>query len=283
VARLSFGIKTACQHTTYDAMLDVWREADSIPVIEHAWLFDHFAPLQGSLDGPCFEGWTLLTAFAAQTSRLRMGLMVTGNTYRNPAVLAHIASNVDVVSNGRLDFGIGAGWNVYEHESMDIPLYSPGERIRRLGEACDLIKQLWTQPITTFDGRYYHLNEARCEPKPVQKPYPPFVIGGSGEQLTLRAVAKHANVWNFAGGPIETFNHKVSVLRQHCAEIGRDPSEITLSIQTVVNPNDIPGSVETVQRFVDAGVTHIVLNLRPPYPEKIVTRLAEEVIPKIRG
>jgi F420-dependent oxidoreductase-like protein len=283
VARLSFGIKTACQHTTYDAMLDVWREADGIPVIEHAWLFDHFAPIQGSLDGPCFEGWTLLTAFAAKTSRLRMGLMVTGNTYRDPAVLAHIAATVDVVSNGRLDFGIGAGWNVYEHESMDIPLYAPGERIRRLGEACDLIKQLWTQPVTTFDGRYYHLKEARCEPKPIQKPYPPFVIGGSGEQLTLRVVAKHANVWNFGGGDIPTFNHKVEVLKQHCAEVGRDPSEIALSIQTVVNPNDIPGSVENIQRFVDAGVTHIVLNLRPPYPEKIVTLLADEVIPKIRG
>jgi hypothetical protein len=109
------------------------------------------------------------------------------------------------------------------------------------------------------------------------------MIGGSGEQLTLRVVAKHANTWNFGGGDIPTFNHKVDVLKQHCAEIGRDPSEIALSIQSVVNPDDLQSSVDNIQRFVDAGVTHIVLNLRPPYPDRIVTRLAEEVIPKIKG
>jgi F420-dependent oxidoreductase-like protein len=283
VARLSFGIKTAPQHTTYDAILNVWREADSIPVIEHAWLFDHFAPIQGSLDGPCYEGWTLLAALAAQTTRIRMGLMVTGNTYRNPCVLANTAATVDVISNGRLDFGVGAGWNVYEHESMELELYKPGERIRRFGEACDIWKSLFTQPLTTYEGRYYHIKDARCDPKPIQKPYPPFVIGGSGEQLTLRVVAKHANIWNFGGGDIPTFNHKVDVLKQHCAEIGRNPSEIALSIQSVVNPDDLQSSIDNIQRFVDAGVTHIVLNLRPPYPDRIVTRLAEEVIPKIKG
>ena len=104
--------------------------------------------------------------------------------------------------NGRLDFGIGAGWNEYEHTSMGIPLYAPGERIRRLGEACEIIRRLFTQPLTDFDGRYYQLKEARCEPKPVQKPYPPFVIGGGGEQLTLRVVAQYADVWNFIGGPM---------------------------------------------------------------------------------
>ncbi|MDP9352196.1 MAG: LLM class flavin-dependent oxidoreductase, partial [Chloroflexota bacterium] len=118
MAKLSFGIKTASQHTTYDAMLKVWQEADATPVFEHAWLFDHFAPIQGDLDGPCLEGWTLLSAYAARTERIRVGLMVTGNTYRHPAVLAKIAATVDVVSNGRLDFGIGAGWNEYEHQSM---------------------------------------------------------------------------------------------------------------------------------------------------------------------
>ena len=118
----------------------VWRDADAIESIEHAWLFDHFAPINGHLDGPCLEGWTALAALAAETKRLRIGLMVTGNTYRHPAVLAKIAATVDVISNGRLDLGIGAGWNVYEHESMGIPLYAPGERIRRLGEACEIIR-----------------------------------------------------------------------------------------------------------------------------------------------
>src|SRR3954471_11066465 len=283
MTRLRWGVKTAPQHTTYDAMLQVWRDADRTAAFEHAWLFDHFAPIQGDLDGPCFEGWTLLAALAAQTSRLRLGLMVAGNTYRHPAVHAHMAATVDVISNGRLDFGIGAGWNVYEHESMGIPLYAPGERIRRFGEACDIIRSLFTEHLTTFEGRYYTLKDARCEPKPVQKPYPPFVIGGGGEQLTLRVVAKHAAVWNFGGGDPEQFKHKVKVLREHCAAIGRDPSEIALSIQTQVFPDDIQKTIATVQGLVDAGATHLILNLRPPVPDGIIARLAEEVIPKISG
>src|SRR5438093_5548204 len=224
MTNLSFGIKTAPQHTTYEAMLAVWRAADALPVFEHAWLFDHFAPIHSDVDGPCLEGWTLLAAFAARTSRIRIGQMVTGNTYRHPAVLAHMAATVDIISNGRLDLGIGAGWNEYEHTSMGIPLYPPGERIRRLGEACEIIKRLFTQHLTDFDGRYYQLKQSRCEPKPVQKPYPPFVIGGGGEQLTLRVVARYADVWNFGGGPVEEFQRKTAILHQHCQEVGRDPA-----------------------------------------------------------
>jgi F420-dependent oxidoreductase-like protein len=281
VATLTFGIKTAPQDVTYDEILTVWRDADAIDSIEHAWLFDHFAPINGHLDGPCLEGWTLLAALAAETKRLRLGLMVTGNTYRHPAVLAKIAATVDVISNGRLDLGIGAGWNVYEHESMGIPLYAPGERIRRFGEACAIIKSLFTEHLTTFDGRYYQLKDARCEPKPIQKPYPPFVIGGSGEQLTLRVVAEYAQVWNFGGTDPEQFKHKVKVLREHCAAVGRDPSEIALSIQIQVFPDDLQKTIDTVQSLVDVGANHIILNLRPPIPAGIVARVAEEVIPKI--
>ena len=283
MARLSFGIKTNPQHTTYDAMLAVWRAADALPVFEHAWLSDHFAPNHGDVGGPCLEGWTLLAAYAAQTRRLRIGLMVTGNTYRHPAVLAHIAATLDVLSGGRLDFGIGAGWNEYEHRSMGIPLYRPGERIGRLGEACELIKRLFTQPVTDFDGRYYQLREARCEPKPLQRPYPPLVIGGSGEQLTLRVAARHADVWNFAGGPVETFRHKVGVLHEHCAAAGRDPAAIALSAQLVVDNGDLAATAQALQRYVDAGATHLVFNLRPPYSAGIVERLADEVIPCVRG
>jgi F420-dependent oxidoreductase-like protein len=281
--RLSFGIKTIQQHTTYDAMLAVWREADAIPVFEHAWLYDHFAPISGDIGGPCLEGWTLLAAYAAETTRLRLGLMVTGNTYRHPAILAKIAATVDVISGGRLDLGLGAGWNEYEHGSIGIPLYPPGERIRRLGEACELIKLLYTQHAVDYDGRYYRLKEARCEPKPVQKPYPPFVIGGGGERLTLRVVAEHADVWNFAGGPVEEFRHKVGVLREHCAAVGRDPAEITLSVQQVVDYGDLAGTAGAVRRFVDEGASHLILNLRPPYPDGIVARLAEEVVPRVHA
>jgi F420-dependent oxidoreductase-like protein len=283
VAKLQFGIKTAPQHTTYEDILRVWEEADAIPSIEHAWLFDHYAPIFSDLDGPCLEGWTALAALAARTRRLRIGLMVTGNTYRHPAVLAHIAATTDVIAGGRLDFGIGAGWNEYEHASMGIPLYATGERIRRLDEACELTKLLWTQHLTDFDGRYYQLKEARCEPKPVQKPYPPFVIGGGGEQLTLRVAARHADIWNLGGGTPDVFRHKVRVLHEHCAAIGRDPAEITLSTQFRVNNDDLAETTRAVQEMVDAGVTHVVLNLSPPYPEGIVARLADEVIPNVRA
>jgi F420-dependent oxidoreductase-like protein len=281
MAGLRWGIKTVPQHTTYDAMLKVWKDADRTPAFEHAWLFDHFAPIQGDLDGPCFEGWTMLAALAAQTSRLRIGLMVAGNTYRHPAVHAHMAATVDVISNGRLEFGLGAAWNEYEHESMGIPLYPPGERIRRLGEACEITRLLFTQHLTDFDGRYYQLKQARCEPKPIQKPYPPFAIGGAGEQLTLRVVAKYADVWNSMPAGVEEFRHKVSVLHEHCAAVGRDPGEIELSVQTRINYDDLPATVASLQPLVEAGATHLVLMLNYPYPDDIVARLAEEVVGRV--
>lgn len=278
---VSFGIKTSPQHVTYEAMLKVWQEADGIPAVEHAWLFDHFAPIQGDLDGPCLEGWTVLAAFAAVTERLRLGLMVTGNTYRHPAVLAKIAATVDVISNGRLDFGIGAGWNEYEHASMGIPLYKPGERIRRLDEACEIVKGLFTQPTFDFDGRYYQLQEARSEPKPVQKPYPPFVIGGGGEQLTLRVVAKHADVWNYTGGSVEEFRHKVGVLHEHCAAVGRDPSEIVLSYQYRLKAGEFASAAGDLEGFIGAGATHIVLIIPAPYGDGVVAQVADEVIARV--
>jgi F420-dependent oxidoreductase-like protein len=280
-AMVSFGIKTSPQQTTYEEILQVWKEADAIESIGHAWLFDHFSPIHGDVTGPCLEGWTALAALAAVTERLRIGLMVTGNTYRHPAVLAKIAATLDVISKGRLDFGIGAGWNVYEHESMGIPLYPPGQRIRRLDEACELIKLLFTQPTVDFNGRYYQLAEARSEPKPVQKPWPPFVIGGSGEQLTLKVVAKHADIWNATASTVEEFTHKVSVLHQHCATVGRDPNEIVLSIQHRLKPGDFASSVNEIQGFIAAGATHIVLILPAPFAEGDATRVADEVIAKI--
>lgn len=278
---LRFGIKTAPQDTTYEEMLAVWQEAEGIPVIEHAWLFDHFSPINGHLDGPCLEGWQTLGALAAATKRLRLGLMVTGNTYRHPTVLTKIAITTDVISGGRLDFGIGAGWNEYEHASMGLPLYRPGERIRRMDEACQIYKLLCTQHLTDFDGRYYQLKEARSEPKPVQKPYPPIVIGGGGEQLTLKFVAMHADIWNTTARDVETFTHKRAVLDEHCGAVGRDPAAIESSVQVAVNYGNLDETVQATQQFVDAGATHLILNLRPPYPAGIVARLAEEVVPRI--
>lgn len=274
---LRFGIKTAPQFTTYEQMLRVWLEADTVPIIEHAWLFDHFMPLGTDITGPCLEGWTLLAAFAAQTRRLRVGMMVTGNTYRHPAVLANMGATVDIISHGRMDFGIGAGWNEIEHTAYGIPLYSPAERIGRLAEACELIRLMWTETAPDFDGKYYQLKKAYCEPKPIQKPYPPFVIGGGGEKLTLRVVARYANIWNFAGGTVEDFRHKNAILDDHCAAIGRDPATIERSIQFLINPDDLRASRDALQSFIEAGATHLILNLRAPYPEGIVHMLAEEI------
>jgi len=278
----SFGIKTAPQFTTYEDMLRVWREADGEPLLEHAWDFDHFMPLGSDPTGPCLEGWTLLAALAAQTTRIRVGVMVTGNTYRHPAVLANMGATVDIISGGRLDFGLGAGWNELEHSAYGIPLYAPGERIRRLGEACEVIRRMWTEEAPDYDGRYYQLKGARCEPKPIQKPYPPFVIGGGGEQLTLRVVAQYADVWNFAGGPVETFIHKGAVLDEHCRAIGRDPATITRSVQVTVTPADLPGVRETARAYIAAGARHVILNLRAPYPEGICRRLVGEVVEPLR-
>ena len=281
---LRFGFRTMPQFTTYEAMETVWEEADQIPVLEHGWLFDHFNPVMtDDLDQPCLEGWSVLAALAARTRRIRLGLLTAGNTYRHPAVHAHIASTVDNISGGRVDFGIGAGWNVYEHESMGIPLYPPGERIRRMGEAIELAKLLWTEDVATYNGKYYQLKEARLNPKPVQKPHPPILIGGSGEQLTLRVVAQHADLWNFNGNDIDLFPHKLSVLARHCAEVGRDPSEIELSVGFRVNFDDLPGMAATVQQYVNLGASHIIFTLQPPFEAGMPTRVAEELIPLIKA
>ncbi|HVU66930.1 MAG TPA: LLM class F420-dependent oxidoreductase [Ktedonobacteraceae bacterium] len=281
--RLRFGIKTAPQSTTYEAMKKVWLEADSLPSVEHAWLFDHFMPINGDTGGPCLEGWTLLSAFAALTSRVRLGLMVTGNTYRHPAVLAKIGATVDVISGGRLDFGLGAGWNETEHKAYGIPLYTPGERIRRLGEACEVIKRMWTETAPSFEGRYYQIKDAYCEPKPVQKPTPPFVIGGGGEKLTLRVVAQYADIWNFVGGDLANFQHKSAILDEHCAVVGRDPRAIERSVQIHINTQDLATAREQACAYVEAGATHFILGLRYPYPDGIVHRLDEEIIQPVKA
>jgi alkanesulfonate monooxygenase SsuD/methylene tetrahydromethanopterin reductase-like flavin-dependent oxidoreductase (luciferase family) len=195
---------------------------------------------------------------------------------------AQIAAHADVISGARVDYGMGAGWTVYEHESRDIPLPPPGERIRRLEEGIIIARRLWTEEAVTFDGRYYQLREARVDPKPVQQPHLPILIGGGGEQLTLRVVARQADLWNFAGGDLETFRHKVDVLRQHCAEVGRDPGEIELSTQYRIDLSDLPRAVREVQGFVDAGATHIVLIMQRPFVPGMPTRLADEVIAQIR-
>src|SRR6202034_3668342 len=181
----SFGIATAPQQVSYQEVLRVWREADLIPEIEHAWLFDHLLPIGGDPNGPIFEGWTLLSALAAQTERLRLGLLVTSNRFRPPAMLAKIAATVDVVSAGRLDFGIGAGsrpsipWARREYEANGLPYNDFTHSVESLAEACTVIRRLWTETEPfDFDGSYVQLTGAFCNPNPVQRPNPPILIGG---------------------------------------------------------------------------------------------------------
>ena len=231
---LRMDLKTAQHDRDWDNILRYCRDTEAAPAFTGFWLFDHFVPINGHVEGPCMDGWTLLAALAAATQRLRLGLMVGCNGYRYPAVLAKIATTVDQISGGRLEMGLGAGWFELEYNMYGIPFPPPAQRIRELDEACQVIKLLWTEEVANFAGKYYTLTAARHEPKPVQRPYPPFTIGGAGEKLTLRVVAKHAAIYNLSGGTPDDVRHKNAVLDDHCAAIGRDPGEIRRSIQVHV-------------------------------------------------
>ncbi|REF35650.1 F420-dependent oxidoreductase-like protein [Thermasporomyces composti] len=255
------GIKLSPQHTTIDELRAVWRLADEAG-FDSCWTFDHFASI-GSDDpsGDVFEGWTLLAAMAEGTERVRIGCMVTGVTYRHPAVLAKIAVTVDHLSGGRLDFGLGAAWAEVEHQMLGLELGSLRERMDRFEEACQIITSLWTRPTTTFCGRYYRLTNALSNPKPVQRPYPPFWIGGSGRKRTLRITAQYADAWNASGGSPEEVAELSAVLDQHCADVGRDPSEIKRTVQLRYT-GDADELLTTVERFAQVGIGEVIVILR---------------------
>lgn len=270
--RVSF--KTAPMNTDWPSLRDMWREANDIELYEAGWTFDHFYPLRGDPSEPCLEGWMLLPALAIEAPRLRLGVLVTGNTYRHPAVLANMAATVDQVSDGRLELGLGAGWYEVEHEAYGIPLPPLKERFDRFEEACEVIHLLLTEEEVDFDGRHYRLRNARCEPKPLQRPRPPVVIGGKGERRTLRITARFADEWNFPGGEPDELRHKVEVLHAHCADLGRDPKEIGISVHLFVT--DAPR--ETAERgaaYLEAGADHLVANFPRPFDPARLGPVAE--------
>jgi alkanesulfonate monooxygenase SsuD/methylene tetrahydromethanopterin reductase-like flavin-dependent oxidoreductase (luciferase family) len=283
-AQPRFGIMTTPSGVSYTEILRVWEEADTIPEIEHAWLFDHLLPISGDLNGPIFEGWTLLSALAARTERLRLGLMVTSNRFRPPAMLAKIAATVDVVSDGRLEFGIGAGsrpsisFARREYEAHGLPYHDSAYAVGSLDESCTVIRRLWTdsEPFD-FDGSYHHLVGAFCNPKPVQRPHPPIVIGGRAI-ATLWVVAKHADVWNIPGGDIADAVRRSAMLDRFCAEIGRDPAAITRSIFLPVSYDRPGGARDSISEATGAGFTHIILGLPAPYPADVARWVASELI-----
>jgi len=192
---VAFAVKTPPQHGTWNAFLDVWRAADEIEVFESAWTMDHFYPLTPPLDGTHLESWTMLAALAQATKRLRLGCMVNGMHYRHPAVTANAAATVDHISGGRFALGVGAGWFEPESKAYGIPLGTLKERHDRFDEGVEIIVSLLSNEHTTFGGRYYTLTDARCEPKPLQRPLP-IVIGGKGPKRTLRTVARFAHHWD---------------------------------------------------------------------------------------
>ena len=189
------------------------------------WVYDHFHNVPKPAHEAVFECWTTLAALSQRTSRIRLGQMVGCNGYRNPALLAKITATFDVISGGRLDWGIGAGWYETEFKGYGYDFPAPKDRIGMLGEAVEIVRSMWTEEETTYDGRYYTLHRANCDPKPLQQPRPPILVGGGGEQLTLRVVARLADRANWGGKP-EEWARKREILKQHCKDVGRDEDEI---------------------------------------------------------
>ena len=276
---LRLGLKLS-QNATIDQLRDLWRLADE-GGFDSCWVMDHFATLGPRDDGPIFETWTLLAAMAQLTTRTRIGCAVVGNTYRHPGVLAKMAVTVDHLSGGRLDFGIGAGWAENEHTMLGLEFGTRKDRADRLEESIQIIRGLWTQPRTTFVGEHYQLRDAVAEPKPVQRPHPPIWVGGSGPRRTLRIAAQYADVWNAAGGTPEEFAASSAILDQHCADIGRDPSEIRRSVQLGIGADTADQVRRSAEPFVEAGVTDLLLLVRGPDPVAIGERLAAQ-LPRLR-
>jgi F420-dependent oxidoreductase-like protein len=193
-----------------------------------AWVFDHFTPLYGDRNGPCLEGWTLLAGLAAVTSRIRLGVLVTGITYRHPSILATEAITVDHISNGRLELGMGAAWHQPEHETLGIPFPAIKERAERLEEGVQVMRLLMTKDRATFKGRHYQLANASYHPRPVQRPHPPIWIGAGGEQLMLPIVARQADAWHAFGSEL-SMARKSELLDQLAEKAGRDPKTILRS------------------------------------------------------
>ncbi len=309
---IRFGIQTGQQNIEWAQMLELWRQADGWGY-DSLWNFDHFYAIFLPPELPCLEGWTTLSALALATKRARVGTMVNGNTYRHPCVTAKMAATVDHISGGRLNLGIGAGWFEREHQNFGIDFKTVPQRLQALDEACRIIRGMLTQEHTTVQGRHYTVTEAMGNPKPIQQPHPPIMIGGTGERVLLRLVARHADMWN-ASASAERMHELIEIIRRHGDTERRDPERIE---KTVMMPlcyrapaerqafmcNTIAGLRQTtpeqarremmigdklecldvVDRYVKAGVTHFIFMMFAPYFVDEIQAFAEEVIPAVRG
>ncbi len=247
--KIRIGVQLHPQHTTYDSFATAAREAEELGV-DSLWNWDHFFPLYGEKNGPHFEGWTTLTAMAMLTERVEVGCLVTCNSYRNPALLTHMAKTVDHISHGRLILGIGAGWFERDYNEFGYEFGTAGSRLRDLGEALPIIKERMVAEI----------------PPPVRNPIP-ILIGGGGEKVTLKLTAQHADLWN-GFGPPETWQHKNNVLTNWCETVGRDPAEIERTV--AIGRKDVPDNLDA---FAEAGATHLILGLGDPWDFDLVREL----------
>ena len=245
---MRFGLFTSMGAQTWSGVLDLWRHIEATGW-DIACVADHFMPNTREREGAMLEAWSTLSALAALVPRIRVGTIVLGNTYRHPAVVAKMAAQVDIISGGRLLLGIGAGWQENEHDAYGIPFLTMRERLERLDEACHVIRSLWTQRRSDFKGRHYQLADAPLDPKPVQTPHPELMIGGGGERVTLRIVAKHADHWNVWGGP-RVLAQKGAILDEHCAAIGRDPKTITRSANMALLITDRKDEVDRLAETI---------------------------------
>jgi F420-dependent oxidoreductase-like protein len=297
----------------FEAMSRVAKTAERLG-FDSIWLFDHFHTYHRPVLETTFECWTSTAALARDTSRIRVGQMVTCNGYRNPALLAKMASTVDVLSHGRLDFGIGAGWYQHEFDAYGYTFPPVPERLRMLEESLQVIRAMWTEPYASFAGEHYRVAGAINEPKGVQQPHPPIWVGGSGERVTLRLAAQYGDATNFGGhlDDLEWYRHKFDVIRAHCEAIGRDPDELIRSSDvetTLVRPGDDPelltrryrrdqtlaeyrthaivggpqAIIDAYGRLIDAGVNYIIVSDLPGLARlEVLEAFAADVLPAFR-
>jgi F420-dependent oxidoreductase-like protein len=301
-----FGLQLHPQYTTWDEMRDAALLAE-----QAGWdvlmTWDHFVPLMGDVTGPNLEGWQILAAFAAITKTPKIGMLVTGNTYRHPAVLANMAATLDNISHGRAVLGIGAAWNEHEHRMYGIDFDTPQIRLAKLREATKIIHTLLDEGKITYAGKYYQLENATLGTRPVQK-HVPILIGGGGEQVTLKITARHADWWHGFGTP-DVIRHKLTVLKEHCATIGRDFNEIApttgggilvrddlnlvdkrmreVSARNKVDAPNRPAVLgspdEIAKRLLEyhkVGVKGFLFGMSPPYDRETIERVISEVKPR---
>lgn len=270
-------IKLAPHHIDWKTLIWSAEYADEATIFSDFWNFDHFYPIYGDTSGPCLESWVTLSAIAQATSRIRVGCMVNGAHYRHPAVVANMASALDIVSDGRFELGLGAGWNEEESSAYGIELGTLTERFDRFDEALEIIVSMTSKEITSFQGEYFTVSEARNNPKGPQKSLP-ICIGGTGEKRTLRSVAQYATHWNLPLFSQDVFKHKFSVLQNHCLDIGRDISNIKVSTHVFVTPDT---NLDAIQKDIEiqriSGINQSIIYFQPPISLKQIEKVTERI------